>query len=283
MSIKTAMRLIVVDFDETITKKDTLSQLASLAYRQKPQFPVKFRHYQDVYYKHYSNYVAGHEYLGGKQCPSLKDLFSQELLYQQGMYPVEMSSIDEIVSTGLFKGLESRNLDSLKIPIREGFSLFANECYRQSIPIYVLSITWSARFVKSVLLNNGVAPNATVVISNELEFSEDGTTCTGGFQVGNVRTGYDKLQRLTEILAKNPSLPSLYIGDSRTDLLASLKCDARVFMEKDNNSLLESLSKSTSLEIEPLSDKLQKNENIIYTAKDFVKLNHLLFSGGSDG
>lgn len=207
------MRVLVADWDETITVKDTTQLVVDAAYSAKtglPDFSHFTRIYGDARHKYDLHYMAAN----GKH-----DAFNEEIAYQKGMRLVEMSSISAIVECELFRGLTPDHFkrQASNVQLRTGFVDFANRVYHEGIPMYVLSINWSKTLIEETLSLHGV--KGFTVLSNDLEFSNG--ISTGRFDPAfDIRTGYDKMVELGKIQSLHPESELVYVGDSVGDVLA---------------------------------------------------------------
>ncbi|ODV79847.1 HAD-like protein [Suhomyces tanzawaensis NRRL Y-17324] len=235
-------RLVVADWDETITLEDTIRLVADTAYAAKPRFQPPFSHFSQTYLDAYDAHNQQFLRLHGK-----RDSLEKELEYQHGMRAVEMSSIAEIERLGLFKGLKSAQfrLQAQHVQIRPGVEQFLSRCRDQSIPVVILSINWTKAIIAECLKRLGFEENDLLrIIVNEFEYTHEvidgvATELTSGkwSLETNVRTAIDKLEFVKLLKKKHSDV--LYIGDSGTDLLGMLESDKAVVM--DRGSALKSL------------------------------------------
>lgn len=219
--------MIVLDFDDTITDTDTIKYLSEIPYHRTPGLAPPFSHFTATYLTAYEKFKAN---VGA---PSS---FEEEIKYQQQLKPVEMSSIAELESHKLFKGITKQDIlkQSHKVPIKPGFVSFLSLCTAKNIPIRILSVNWSKTLILAVLHATNVAHHIRDrdIFVNDLQF-ENGK-CTGVFDSkSSIRTGYDKLEVIKTLKHPDSSPPSklIYIGDSRTDLLPLLASDVGIVMK----------------------------------------------------
>lgn len=214
--------MIIADWDETITTKDTIALLAEAAYNAKPSFKPPFLHFVDVYMQASCAYKRKYAHP--------RTSVAEERQYQLGLHPVEMSSIDEIVTRGLFKDVSRSHFDAVakKVQLRDNFLEFLNHCRCSQIPVIVLSINWCRYFIEQVLRRYGFEPsNILEVVANDFEYKNE--ICTGQFDGKfSVRTGLDKVEYMKQM--KNER-KIMYIGDSSTDLFPLLESDLGIIIE----------------------------------------------------
>ncbi|CAI5758320.1 unnamed protein product [Candida verbasci] len=205
-SFKIKPNCIISDWDETITVKDTIKYVSQVPYKLNPNLTPKFEYFTNVYMKNYNEY---------KEKFGLRNSLNDEIRFQKGMRPIEMSSIKELERYMIFKGLTKEYFEAQAhlIELRSGFVDFVNKCRQIGIEFIILSVNWSSLIIKKALELNGIFD--IKIITNELEFKNGLTT---GTWIGNeIRTSEDKLD-----FVKKYGENFMYIGDSLTDLLPLL-------------------------------------------------------------
>lgn len=233
-----------MDWDETITTKDTTSLVAQTAYRRKSGL-TDFSHYSKIYMDAYEKYKA--------EWPQKRSI-EEEIEFQKGMKKVEMSLISAIEQDGLFKGLTKADFaeSANEVDFKSGFEEFIKSPKLQAVPSYVLSVNWSKTLIETALQRLGVS--GITVLANELEYDDAGRS-TGYFQKDvDIRTGYDKLEELGRIKCKHPEGCVVYVGDSAGDVVPIVKADMGILIEGGKGrKLLESLGAPihTSEPLEP--------------------------------
>lgn len=211
-------RVVVMDWDETITKKDTTALVAQTAYRCKSGL-IDFSHYTKIYMDAYNMYLA--KWLE-------RNTIEQEIEFQRGLKEVEMTLISAIQKDGLFKGLTRSDLaESAKaVEIQPGFVDFVKKVQGDT-PLYILSVNWSRTLIESALLRAGIT--GITVLANELEFIGDRST--GYFdKTMDIRTGCDKIEELRRIKKEHGKL-IIYVGDSSGDVLPLIEADTGIVIQ----------------------------------------------------
>lgn len=265
--------LVIADWDETITTKDTIGLLAEAAYNAKPSYKPPFLHFVDVYMQASCAYK--------RQYARPRTTVADERQYQLGLHPVEMSSINEIVARGLFKDVSRSHFDAVakKVELRDNFIQFLNYCVCSQIPVIVLSINWCKYFIEQVLLRHGFEPSDHLqVVSNDFVYKND--ICTGQFDGEfSVRTGLDKVQYMDQL--KNQR-KIMYIGDSSTDLFPLLESELGVIIEGGSvKKVAENLGitvedlKELHSELQELHSELQK----VYNSLQKLHRQEILYEG----
>lgn len=205
-------RVLVADWDETITVSDTTALVAEVAYdhkQQLPPFSTYFKMYMDALTAYNSRYTAEH---------GVEYSLQNEIRYQKGLKAVEMTSISALEHDGFFSGLTRDDFanKSDDIELRPGFVEFANKILQQGIPLYILSINWCQTLIEATLKRHGV--HGCIILANDLEVNCEGIT-TGRFEMPDIRTGYDKMLELDKIRGFHGDCSIVYVGDSRGDIL----------------------------------------------------------------
>lgn len=214
--------ILIADFDETITAKDTTALVAQAAYRLKGSSVPPFEKYSKIYMDEYRSYLNQH--------PNVRRSIEEEIVFQKGLWLVERSSVDAIEQDGLFRGVPRANFTLLspEVVLKEGFVLFANHILEQHTDFYVLSVNWSASLIRQVLSDQGITN--VKILANDFHFDAL-DLATGVFDPkSEVRTGYDKLVCLEDI-RKKLDAPIVYIGDSSGDVLPIVTADFGILIE----------------------------------------------------
>lgn len=242
----TLRNVIISDFDETVTDRDTIAILAQLPYLCKPNLKPKWPHFADTYMINYEKFKKNPQIFGGEggkrilpllpqshikiDFSNYKSLFKSELRYQTDARLLELTSTGEITKYGIFSGIKHSQVqqyaeDNLKrqsFALRKGF----RGCMSSITPdsFFIISVNWSAEFIQKSIGDNLV--DLENIYCNQL-LSHQGTY-SGQFS-NSILTGSDKVVVLEKILAENEKHKDnaryWYIGDSGTDLLGILHPD----------------------------------------------------------
>lgn len=215
-----SQKILVADWDETITVSDTTLIIANVAYKHKPGLKP-FRDFTRIYLDALAAYNSQFE---EGACAD----FETEVTYQKGLKNVEMKSIAALVHYKIFQGLTPAQFaeDAGKIELKLGFLELVEKL--DGDHFYILSVNWSRTLIEAVLKFHGVR-NFTV-LANDLQVDMHGIT-TGNFVAEDIRTGYDKLLELRKIRRKNEGAKLVYVGDSRGDVLPILESDIGIVIE----------------------------------------------------
>ncbi|KAI0125799.1 HAD-like domain-containing protein [Xylariales sp. AK1849] len=241
---------IFLDFDGTITARDTIGELAKFALRVRAgqgddleeEWEGVVKAYMDDYDKHVDEY---HMQESARCAPE------HEVSFLREMKTVELKSLDRINKCRVFRGITDDEFrqagqDAVKnatVKIRPGFKRFVEKRVAGGWRIWVISVNWSTAFI------DGVLDCADVnVVANHVQ--DDG--CVVGPQIlngpgaepRNLTNSCDKLDAMRAVI-ESESLalrPCFYFGDSITDLECLLKADHGVIVSDDEDSkLLETL------------------------------------------
>ncbi|SCU91551.1 LAMI_0E06348g1_1 [Lachancea mirantina] len=228
--------ILISDFDETITTKDTISILGELPYRSK-QCEVPWSHFVETYLQGYRRYettprklpLLGPDVLAGEQpitTANYDQAFQAEIQYQNSLRPIELNSLAELERTEAFTDVTETDVLDLaadqKQLIQEGFPTALPLCDE----FHVLSVNWCTDFILAVIKSSTLDPetlqkiNPAQVYCNSL--IRRGPHYTGLFEK-TIVTGYDKLDKLNKLVNSfPPNLTCWYVGDSESDLLSIL-------------------------------------------------------------
>jgi len=232
------IKAIVMDWDDTITNKDTIQLVAEAAYLTTPNFPKQWSHFSDMYF---SNFKAYTEKFGPRN--TIKDEFE----FQKGLKQVELSSVREYVKLGLFKGVPVKTLEdqTAKVEIKPNFFEVFKRLYDKKIPVIVLSCNWTSVIMAKVFKDQGYQQNENFqIVTNE--FKHEDQTLTGQVEdFVSIRTGVDKVEQVRKILQnlRNNQIQEniYYIGDSSTDILPMLEVNYGIII--GNGSALKTLER----------------------------------------
>ncbi|ODV96581.1 hypothetical protein PACTADRAFT_48415 [Pachysolen tannophilus NRRL Y-2460] len=257
-------KILVSDFDETITNKDTISLVFQAAYDYKPDFPKSQQYFVDVYMKNYNQFINSNKIK--------RDSIENEIFFQKQLKKIELSSIKEYERLELFKDVPKKNFSQKAslVESKKGFIDFIN-LESSNKKFIILSVNWTRIIIEQFLQKLFLNPNDFIIIANEFEF--DNEICLGSSSLSlcnddsffnpenfslkdGIRTGYDKLLIIQKIInyyqlnVNNGEI--VYIGDSSTDVLPMIECQRGIIMKggsaskllndlgfSDNNNFLE--------------------------------------------
>lgn len=220
-SISQRMPILVLDWDETITVKDTTKLIAQLA-EDYSTSRIQFSYFTKEYLADYFSFEAEFKNTYGPI-----DSVDKEQNFQKQLRTIELRSIDRIVSNKFLKGISSQVFRDAapSIEIKPDCLSFLRSW---TDPIYILSINWCRFLIQECLSHHNLSHVS--VLANDLEFV-DGIT-SGNFKPGfNLRTGLDKQEMLKVIRQKHSADKICYIGDSHGDLLPIIDADLGLLIQ----------------------------------------------------
>ena len=239
---------LVIDFDGTITTRDTLADLAAHAamiHRDRDQECNPELIWESIvksYIQDRSEYARTYE-----PTEEHRKTFSQEIAFLRGLETVDTRSRERLEDSKLFARVPGWVLQGAPrvrpVPLRNGFREFINHAHHSGLKVVVLSCNWSTGFVTSVLNDPDIE-----VIANEIT-DEGKIVGPPGMLDGDqaLATCHDKKKVLDIIISRQnkhvtqecPRLPPLlYIGDSATDLECLTTSRGIVIAEDEEGSTL---------------------------------------------
>ncbi|AGO12319.1 AaceriAEL040Wp [[Ashbya] aceris (nom. inval.)] len=210
-------RVLVADFDETITTRDTLALLATIGRRGAPPFDAFSR-----------VYAAAPAPVRGPA----HSLLQRELEYQRAAAAREQASLRALEACGYFRGVPVSRVQQLpgRAVVRPGF--FAATALFTAT--HVLSLGWSREYIARL---SGLPP--AQIRCNALERA--GARYTGRF-TRDVVTGYDKYVILGRLVAAAQGAEVWYVGDSESDLPCVLRPDVTGVLLYTSDAQLQRLA-----------------------------------------
>jgi len=136
---------IFVDWDETITYRDTLHLIAPPD-SQAPSAPPSFSFFSDYYMK----LLKEHEREFGQ-----RHTLERQLDFLGSLSAVENASVSKVEEHGLFKGVTNEELyeRGKQVRFRDGWEKFTKQVTESSncSLVAILSVSWSAVFIEGAL------------------------------------------------------------------------------------------------------------------------------------
>ncbi|PTB64547.1 hypothetical protein BBK36DRAFT_1123613 [Trichoderma citrinoviride] len=252
---------LIFDFDGTITVKDTIFQLAQSAIHLQAQrssssssssngsLQTKWDAIVRTYADQHAAYAESFSPPQHERCDP-----AQELAYLASLSGTENASLDRVEASGLFGGLTPEDLFRMgrervqagDVVVRDGFVETVRLAREKGWRVGVISVNWSAAFIRGVLHPLG---DDLPIVTNCI--SSDGTIHgPEGFNGGvRLTTSRDKANVLSELLARfehqqqrSPG-PTVYFGDSTTDMECLLKHHGIVIAAEQSSSLMQTLER----------------------------------------
>ncbi|RFU73065.1 had-like domain [Trichoderma arundinaceum] len=239
---------LVFDFDGTITVKDTIFQLAqaAIAFQSKHSGKQLQAAWDDIV----KAYGDDHKSFANQYTPPEDERRSpeEELLYLSSLRDTEHASLDRVDKSGLFSGLTKQDLFQMgrdqvcsgAITIRDGFIEMIELARQNGWQVGVLSVNWSREFIEGVL-----HPHSVPIITNQI--APDGKIQgPDDFNDGaRLTTSRDKANSLNQLISKqgHSSTPTIYFGDSTTDMECLLTHRGIVISADAKSSLMQTLER----------------------------------------
>lgn len=264
---------LILDFDGTLTMKDTMHVLAEAGYarQRKLQRDPQPRPWAEIVDAYMSDFKGHTDAYSPKATDRTK--YDQETTWLNSLKPVENASIERAIEAGIFDRMSTADmtvaaneaLDSGQVRLRRGWTelLGFTKQHNNQLPltnpdrlIQVISVNWSACFVRQILrgsvqraseVEGRASPRwsgEVPVYANELpSLVEDraqtaqGTT-SGPMQhaQGAIRTSGDKVRvfkHLRDQADCGVDILFIYVGDSTTDLECLLTSDVGICIHDD--------------------------------------------------
>lgn len=286
----------ILDWDGTITRRDTLDALVSIAASSKPDSPILDK-WKSVSEDYVSDYTAAMEKLApGGELP--KDV-QGEKVFLQALSSVEQASLDRVSSSGIFAGLTRKLIDegandlvgTGKIELRNGVLKFLR--YTQSRDhddLDILSVNWSRHFIHSCLRAGTALVDQGTIYANELDGIERNLTSMGkispeGDAEMHIISSGDKLEYLVRLRKhgcefRNVSLDLakqiIYIGDSWTDIESLLEADLGICIRDDpigsSQKKLAQRLEDLGIHCPHLQDWREADAQQVVWARDFAEV-----------
>jgi 2-hydroxy-3-keto-5-methylthiopentenyl-1-phosphate phosphatase len=274
----------ILDWDGTITRRDTLDALVSIAASAKPDSPVheEWKRVSEAYMTDYTEAL-------GQLAPDgrLPTTVQEERRLLQSLKSVEQASLARVSASGIFADLTQKLLEegasnvinSKKVEIRNGFADFLqSKQTRSHDTLDLLSVNWSRHFISSCLKAAGVSIDKSSIYANELDGIESNYVSQGKISPENgsemtIISSSDKLEYLTH-LREQDNRPIIYMGDSWTDIECLLEADLGICIRGEpigssQKKLAERLE-SLGVHCPHLSDWREADEWQVVWAKDFA-------------
>ncbi|KAK4963866.1 hypothetical protein LTR66_012609 [Elasticomyces elasticus] len=234
---------LVLDWDGTITQKDTLAIVAEIGYRRQKTANRSHSLPPWSYFgKTYMDDLATHEAAYRPRSEERKTV-KQEGAWLASLAPIENASVGRVAESGLFRGVTAADVDDiayqavygttlpeeLTVRLRKGWSALVRKfCQERGSlgTVRILSVNWSERVIHRVLMNVSDGDEhgdsreqhqlvkyveAMNIMANEIEGLNEPEGSNGQLSKngrGGIRTSADKLERLRSIQRPTDSAKS---------------------------------------------------------------------------
>lgn len=244
---------VFLDWDGTLTKRDTLEEVAKVGYTKNPTtqpWTDIVKSYLEEYHAHQQSYSPSKDQ---------RTTIREESIWLESLLEVETRSVKRVRDVGLFIGVDkndvmdaaARAIDNGKVELRNGWKelLLSDRSPpgdlvpamgRDGFRFHILSVNWSATFIEGCILHAVMLVRSidamaalipTVYLANEIA-SVQRSSYGLEKDIVTVRTSADKV-RMLEKAVHEPTLGMnqtkkpiiVYVGDSCTDFDALLYAD----------------------------------------------------------
>ncbi|KAI9024422.1 HAD-like domain-containing protein [Phycomyces nitens] len=254
--------LVLVDFDQTITIKDTIELLANTALRL-TKSKLTWDYFVDAYMRDYDKVIH--------------KTFLDPTAKEHALAKAEQNSLTRVTANEVFKGLKRQDL--LDAGRRE-----ASRCLRPGVidalkqispsdQLHIVSLNWSKDWILGFLDPLGLSQ--AQIHCNDLVYGKDGLS-TGVIEQ-RILTTRDKQREMDHIVRQSQHTSTVYIGDSLGDLLPLINADIGVII--GNNQSLADAIRQHGFSLEPLSSNANKKSIYCVDNWDEIKDSMLLSSG----
>ncbi|OWB56180.1 hypothetical protein B5S28_g2071 [[Candida] boidinii] len=287
--------LIISDWDDTITARDTIGLIFRAIKKVKPDSEYDADHFISIY-------KTQHDlFLDSKKDFLTRDTVTKEIEYQKQVKAVELSSVNEMIKVKYVENIPKSTFihECDEVKIKSGFSKFFDGLLNQnsliasksdisSLPFIVLSVNWTSCFIEEYFekhfnIRDMLDKETFKIICNEFEFDDSTGLSTGNildyikgindenFVLKDIRTGYDKLLVTEYILNRykmdKSNKRSVYLGDSATDVLSMIKCGKGIIMRNGN---ADATLKRLGFKVTDIADLTNNNDDDDDSEIDFL-------------
>ncbi|KAJ5032450.1 uncharacterized protein L3040_009054 [Drepanopeziza brunnea f. sp. 'multigermtubi'] len=285
MDTSSSPAVFVLDFDGTITTKDTISTLSKLAVEfQKSKGKDLTKELQDLvarYHEDYSKHVAEYRPAGHE-----RRTLDEEIEYMRSLTAVELRSFGRMSASEIFRDIDVQDWPELgreavaggEVKIRKGFQDFVAGIDKLGAIWGIVSANFSAYFIRSVLMAVGVDNGNVQVQAN---WPGNSGELRGPHGRALIATSDAKLGTTRELLKfwdadneyRDRTSKFVYIGDSGTDI-ECLTADGAVgiVMSADGEGGLIETLKRVNVDVDHISKYEKRRGSSVCWARDFEEI-----------
>lgn len=252
---------LILDFDGTITAKDTIATLAHVGVSfQKQDGRDLAPAWDDVVQKYAADYQGHVSRYQPKEAD--RTTLEAEFAFLRSLREVETRSVRRVGESRLFRGMTQPGLfaagrDAVRngdVQLRTGFRDFLHTALQErECKVSVVSVNWSASFIRGVVddpavtvIANDISADGEVVGPN-LPRRGNGEKAKDGRGAGSllIATSADKLEAMRALIAARSDGQEreqvVYFGDSATDLECLAAVSGVVLSDDEDGKLLRTL------------------------------------------
>jgi hypothetical protein len=283
--------IFILDFDGTITTKDTISTLAQCAVSFQQSRAKDMQKDWDYVVAAYSEDCSKHVE-SYKPSKGDRTTLKEELDWLRGLKAVEERSFSRVSNSGIFAGISQDDwwhlgrdaVERGDVGIRRGFKEFVESVTKKGGQWGVVSVNFSTEWIKGVLsaVIGAQAENVRVLANSPDERGIlRGPEGEGGGEGEVMATSNAKLEAVMRLLREWDTRYRIsceeinavyYIGDSGTDLECLIEDETIgvAMAEKGKSSLMDMLQrigvKTTRIE------QYQEDSEVVHWAEDFEQI-----------
>jgi 2-hydroxy-3-keto-5-methylthiopentenyl-1-phosphate phosphatase len=232
---------LVLDWDGTLTKRDTLHIVAAIGYDHNRDLNLTpWNEIVQAYVSDYVDYEARYK-------PAAKDrkTIAEESEWLASLKDVERRSLERVEEAGIFTGVTKQEVSLAsksaihhkKVELRHGWrELLSIACETDKRmpevpPVSIISVNWSSTFIRACLettlaetpTNKSIMDSIPIFANEIYPDSEEAL---------NIRTSADKLAAFQK-LRETDNRPIVYVGDSSTDFDCLIAADVGICVRDD--------------------------------------------------
>ncbi|CAO3588102.1 unnamed protein product [Absidia cylindrospora] len=262
--MKTTVKpLVFVDFDETITVKDTIGLLGQTGVEAQGS-RIPWSYFVESYLEDYNREKQRQEQ---QPCPHSASMtvLQQHVASMDSFRGVEKASLDRISASGVLGGLTRQQWQqegATRVPLRPSAQ---STLLNQVTPdrLYIVSLNWCKDWIRGALLSRRETADSQTSCYSDYGLDDDHLLCNDltydpttqistGFIQPTILNTSDKSRYIQSILQghnhketlhDSPTPSSIYIGDSVGDLLPLVECNIGIIIG-NNSRLLETLQQA---------------------------------------
>jgi 2-hydroxy-3-keto-5-methylthiopentenyl-1-phosphate phosphatase len=284
------LQAFILDFDGTITTKDTISTLAKCGLSKQAENGNDLSKAWDEVVEKYGEDYQNHN-KSYKPSKEERDTVAKEISYYRSLKEVEARSFARVSSSGLFRAISIDNWENFGteaiekggVIVREAFKEFLEIIKKQRNLVGVVSVNFSKHFIQGVLeASAGPQLSQMEVIANHPD--ENGVLLgprsqSGGFE-SIIITSDAKLASMRSLLhsfrrgEKWRTLSRIfYIGDSGTDIECMMEDSViGIVISEDGEGHLIQILKRLGVNLLHISQYQERKSKIVYWARDFREI-----------
>jgi thiamine phosphate phosphatase / amino-HMP aminohydrolase len=241
---------IILDFDGTITTRDTIQTLASFGVASQANRGLELgKAWDNVVAKYSKDYQ---EYMDGLRTPrELNPSLSSIVSSIRNIRSIELKSLQRVEASRVFEGLSEdalfaagvETVQNGAVELRKGFREFVSSVYLEGWTLSVISVNWSRSFLRGILSDDRIR-----VVANEIasDGSIIGPSVKASSDDGPMVSCLDKVVALQSILRRSGENDEccVYFGDSQTDIECLLVNRGIILSQNADCDLIKALSRA---------------------------------------